>query len=110
MNKSEIFKKAWEAARDAVALHSESRVFKYGSWIVKNEGVTAKASEFFAECLKQVWAAVKRAAAKKHTETVTHCLSWYSMHGNTSAANLAAAEMMMAGDAAPAYDEIEMNA
>ena len=113
MNKSEIFKKAWDLARIASERHSEHKAFVFGSWIVRNEGIHFKASEFFAECLKEVYAMIKRTAA--HREAIksvsTEPVNSLNYSGQRlSAERLAVIDMMQRGDRAPAYDAIEMNA
>ena len=59
MTKSEIFKAAWAFAKDSARAHSERKEFFFGSWIVTNEGAHCKPSEFFAECLRSVYATIK---------------------------------------------------
>lgn len=110
MNKSQIFSKAWQMAREAAKRHSESQRVVFGSVQVENKGVFLKVSEFFAECLKSVYAALKRAAAHREAlksvsiETV-NSLNYSGAPMN--AAHLAVIDMMQRGDRRSAYDAIE---
>ena len=113
MNKSEIFKKAWVAAKTAAKRHSESVRVVFGSVQVENKGVFLKASEFFAECLKEVYAALKRAAAHREAVKAVSTEPANSLNysgARLSAESLAVIDMMQMGDRAPAYDAIEINA
>lgn len=113
MNKSEIFKKAWAMARAAAKRHSESVRAVFGSVQVENKGVFLKASEFFSECLKSVYAALKRTAAHREAlkSVSTEPVNSLNYSGATmSAEHLAVIDMMQRGDRRSAYDAIEMNA
>ena len=107
MNKSAIFTRAWNLARIASKRYSETKTFKFGTWIKQNAGVNAKASEFFAECLKMAWEEVKT-APRQIAETVSHCASWMSVP--TTKEHLEVVKMMQRGDSAAAYDSIEISA
>lgn len=107
MNKSEIFKRAWDLAKIASKRYSETKTFKFGTWITKNAGINANASEFFAECLKIAWKEAK-SEARSFIETVDHSASWVSSPKNAD--HSAVVKMMQAGDSAAAYDSIEMSA
>ena len=107
MKNSEIFKRAWALARIASKRFSEAKTFKFGKFITQNAGVNAKASEFFAECLKIAWAESKR-AVKQFVEVISDSSSWISVPATNE--HLAVVKMMQLGDNASAYDSIEMGA
>ena len=107
MNKSAIFTRAWNLARIASKRYSETKTFKFGTWIKQNAGVNAKASEFFAECLKMAWEESKR-AVKQAVETVSHSAAWMSVP--TTKEHLEVVKLMRRGDSASAYDSIEISA
>lgn len=111
MTKSEIFTRAWRMAREAAKRHSESKRVAFGSVLVKNKGVFLKASEFFAECLKSVYADLKNAAAPRAAQKYAAPVNSLNYSGAPlSAERLAVIDMMQRGDRMPAYDAIEMNA
>lgn len=105
MNKSQIFSKAWQMAREAAKRHSESQRVAFGSVLVQNKGVFLKASEFFAECLKSVYAALKRCSAKSAVSEPVNSINYSGAPMN--AAHLAVIDMIQRGDRRSAYDAIE---
>ena len=108
MTKSEIFIRAWRMAREAAKRHSESVRIVFGSVQVENKGVFLKASEFFAECLKSLYAALKNAAAHRAAQKYAEPVNSLNYSGATmSADHLAVIDMMQRGDRRSAYDAIE---
>ena len=108
MNKSQIFSKAWAMAKAAAKRHSESKRVVFGSVQIQNEGIFLKASEFFSECLKSVYAALKNAAAHRAAPKYEAPVNSLNYSGAPlSADHIAVIDMMQRGDRRSAYDAIE---
>ena len=72
-DKSMIMKAAWEEAKRQSKLNSERKFFKFGQWMVDNEGVFVSAKDCLSIGLRVSWKNAKSAmvlALKKVAEKV----------------------------------------